>query len=445
MAYKSLQPTLTTYKSLQGSPKISDIYNSLFPSMIPTPPVAPAKTSSGTSGSWGTATRTLPGDTGTYESPIITQKETPVVQQQTPAPVDYSKYTDPVSGKVMSPQEYADFIAKRATGGSIPNYAGNSLTQGPQTTEQLTSTATDLNNQRNDIAVGETDPYKAASQSGIAYSPAELSAIEKAYAGIYDPAIKDVYAKLDKKAKEDASALDLKNQLALQAQKHKDDIELKQTASGTSGSGLGGTYVPGENPTVDAWAQRIFDGASKITDIPAASGLRNAVTVALQAYGNQANGKPTTTEIGLQTLDAAKRLKKMFDAGQGTSSVGGSRIFGYGAFPPPGTDAANFTNLFNTLIANRSLEGVKFLKGQGQVSDAERLLLKNAMSELNLSQGETAFGDSLQAIIDKLEGNKPAAGETGGSTGFQVTDPDGGIHTFPDQASADEFKKAIGQ
>lgn len=447
MAYKSLQPTPVTYKSLQGSPKISDIYNSLFPSMVPTPPVAGGSTG-GASGSWGSATRTLPGG-DTYNSPVITQKQDPVVQQQPapqqPAGVDYSKYTDPVTGKVMSPQEYAEFMARRVTGGSVPNYAGDSMTKGPQTTAQLTSTATDLNNQRNDIAVGATDPYKAASQSGIAYSPTELAAIEKAYAGIYDPAIKDVYAKLDKKAKEDAAALDLKNQLALQAQKHKDDIELKRTPSGADGAGTPGSYVPGANPTVDAWAQRIFDGASKITDIPASSGLRNAVTVALQAYGNQANGKPTTTEIGLQTLDAAKRLKKMFDAGQGTSAVGGSRIFGYGAFPPPGTDAANFTNLYNTLIANKSLEGVKFLKGQGQVSDAERLLLKNAMSELNLSQGEEAFGQSLQAIIDKLEGNAPSTDTSTGSTGgFVVTDPDGGQHTFPTQEAADEFKKAIG-
>ncbi len=96
----------------------------------------------------------------------------------------------------------------------------------------------------------------------------------------------------------------------------------------------------------------------------------------------------------------------------------------------------NFVNLFNTLTANRSLDGVKFLKGQGSVSDAERLLLKQAMSELNLAQGEDAFKSSLQAIIDKLEGN---------GSGITVTDPDGGIHTFTTQADADSFKKAIGQ
>ncbi len=395
-------------------------------------------------------TRTLPNGQGTYQSPVISQPSAPaappaapVVQPPAapaaPAGVDYSKYTDPTTGKILSPQEYANMLASRVTGGSVPNYAGNALTQGPQTTGQLTSTATDLNNQRNDIATGTTDPYGVASKSGIAYSPTDLAAIEKAYAGIYDPALKDVFAKLDKKQKEDASALDLKNQLTLQAQKHKDDMELKGIGTGT-----GGTYVAGANPTVDAWAQRIFEGSSKITDIPASDkGLRNAVTVALQSYGNQADGRPTTTEIGLQTLDAATRLMEMFNAGKGTSTVGTSRLFG-GGISTPGSDSANFVNLFNTLIANKSLEGVKFLKGQGQVSDAERLLLKNAMSELNLSQGEAEFKKSLQRIIDKLEGNK-SPDTTGSSGGFQVTDPDGGVHTFPTQAAADEFKKAIGQ
>ncbi len=181
-------------------------------------------------------TRTLPVTGETYQSPVISQPTTPVAPKpaptvpQSPVPqstVDYSKYTDPTTGKVLSPQEYANMLASRVSGGSVPNYAGNALTQGPQTSAQLTSTATDLNNQRNDIATGTTDPYKTASKSGIAYSPADMAAIEKAYAGIYDPAIKDVFAKLEARQKEDDSARELKNQLYLQAQKHKNDIELK--------------------------------------------------------------------------------------------------------------------------------------------------------------------------------------------------------------------------
>jgi hypothetical protein len=178
------------------------------------------------------------------------------------------------------------------------------------------------------------------------------------------------------------------------------------------------------------------NGTYKASDIPAA--YKGMVAQGMIAAGNQADGKPTTTEIGLQTLDAAKRLMTMFDAGKGTSMVGTSRLFG-GGIATPGSDSSNFENLFNTLLANKSLEGVKFLKGQGQVSDAERLLLKNAMSELNLSQSEPEFRASLQRIIDKLSGGSAAG------SGFSVTDPDGGVHNFPTQAAADEFKKAIGQ
>ena len=68
-------------------------------------------------------------------------------------------------------------LAKRSQGGSVPNYAGNALTQGPQTAAQLTTTARGLNNERNDIATGTTDPYKVGSKSGVAYSPTDLTAI----------------------------------------------------------------------------------------------------------------------------------------------------------------------------------------------------------------------------------------------------------------------------
>lgn len=446
--------------------KISDIFKgynpqtALAPFLNPlsqnfTPPVNPIGPVPTTA-----ITRTLPVSGETYQSPVISQPTVPVAPKVAPVVtspqsptgavgLDYSKYTDPTTGKVLSPQEYANMLAQRVSGGSVPNYVGNALTQGPQTTPQLMSTATDLNNERNDIAVGATDPYGAASKSGIAYSPTEMTAIEKAYAGIYDPALKDVFSKLDKKQKDDAAALDLKNQLALQAQKHKDDISLKQTptsaeasASALSASGQG-PYVPGANPIVDAWAQRIYDGTSKITDIPASDkGMRNAVTVALNANGNQANGKPTTSALGVQALSTAQDLLDKFDSGKGTSAVGASRIFGYGSYPPPGSDAANLVNDFNTLKSQLSLDAVKYLKGQGAVSDAERALLASAVTKLNLTQSDGKDGDfrkTLQGIIDTLKGGQV------NDSGFNVTDPDGGVHTFPTQAAANEFKNAIGQ
>jgi len=119
-----------------------------------------------------------------------------------------SEYINPETGTFYRAEDFAKKVAssvprKGTYGGDIPTYAGNTLTQGPKTAEQLAMEAATLNNARNDIATGATDPYKVASQSGIAYSPEELSAIEKAYAGIYDPAINSALEKLNKKQEED--------------------------------------------------------------------------------------------------------------------------------------------------------------------------------------------------------------------------------------------------
>jgi hypothetical protein len=174
----------------------------------------------------------------------------------TPPALDYSKYTNPATGQPYTPDEYAEVVAKRATASDIPGYAGDTLTQGPQTAEQLARTARELNNNRNDISTGATDPYNVASKSGIQYTPGELAAIEKAYAGVYDPALQDVFTKLDTRKKEDAAEktrldniqkaeLESTNRLKELGVQHKYDVELKKTRSGDykddgAGGGSGG-------------------------------------------------------------------------------------------------------------------------------------------------------------------------------------------------------------
>jgi hypothetical protein len=318
-------------------------------------------------------------------------------RQPAPAPVQqptvdyYAKYRDPKTGKVMTPQEWAVYLGNKVPKGGldVQNYAAGAIANPDQTKEQLNRSAYGMNNARNDIATGTTDPYKAGNKSGIAYSPAELSAIEKAYAGIYDPALSDVFSKLDTKAKQEAADLEQKNKLAQMAKQHEYAMAEKGLTLG--GTGVAGEYVKGANPAVDAWAQRIFDGTAKITDIPASQkGMRDAVVMALQASGNDLAGKPTVTELGKNALAGAQNLLKKFTDRAGTSAVGGTRIFG-GSLAFPGTDKQNFVIDFNNLKDMLSLEGVKYLKGQGQVSDAERRLLADASTKLNLSQSEAEF------------------------------------------------------
>lgn len=269
--------------------KLSDIYSGLFQNPVnPMKNVVPTPLTPGAT-PFTPVERTLPNGGGSYASPVVAQPQTPVPAKapaivtpqagvqaptqpvgNTPTGLDYSKYTDPLTGKILSPQEYADSLAKRVVSGSVPSYAGDALTGGIQTREQIAGRATDLNNERNDIATGTTDPYKVASQSGIAYSPAELSAIEKSYAGIYDPALKNVFAKLEKKDKEDSAALENKSKLEQMAQQHKYDLELK--ALGNNGTGNSNQMTDNERA-----AQTLFQGNQIVKDYNTVVNQKNTI------------------------------------------------------------------------------------------------------------------------------------------------------------------------
>ena len=154
---------------------------------------------------------TLPNQGGNYQAPVFTTTPSaaspiqpmvpakplfapvPKVQGASPTQQPPSPYINPQTGQQYTPEEYANNLATKITlgkgTGDIPQYAGDYLT------------AATLNNARNDIATGTTDPYKVGNQSGINYSPSELKAIESAYAGIYDPAINSALARLDENKK----------------------------------------------------------------------------------------------------------------------------------------------------------------------------------------------------------------------------------------------------
>lgn len=309
----------------------------------------------------------------------------------------------------------------------------------------LAAEARKIGNTRNDIAVGATDPYKVASDSGIAYTPAELNAIEQAYAGVYDPALDSALEKVKAKQATEAAAAGSNDSFTLGKDQTRYDAKGNVIASGPSsssgsGSGGSGTYVPGENPTVDSWAQRISDGNAKITDIPAAqSGLRNAVVVALQSQGTDLTGHPTTTELGKNSLTAAQALLKKLDDRVGTGAVGKTSIFN--AVALPGSENKNFQIDFQNLKDMLSLDGVRYLKGQGAVSDAERALLASAVTKLNLAQSEGDFRTTLTSLINTLANG---SNSTDSAAGGVTVSAGGQTYSFQDQASADAFKKEAG-
>lgn len=413
---------------------------SIFNGQMPSPIVA--NSTPATIG-FTAATRSLPMDTGQYSSPVIQQAQKPVVPQvppaqtnnpgsQGPAPIDYSRYTNPVTGQVMSPQEYAAFLAQRMTGGSVPGYAGDALTQGPQTADQLRTTARGLNNERNDIAVGEADPYNVASKSGIAYSPTELKAIEKAYAGIYDPALNDVFNKLDAKEKQDAADRELKNKLAAMAEQHKYDVALKQTPSGDSTSSIDTSagYVEGADPIVDSWVQRISRGEAKLSDITGVKnqGLKNMVNMGL----NTVKARNAKAGGALTTVNNINNLLQNPDLNNISGFLGQTGITSlFGKAKTAKTE-------YDQIIGAIQLAKAGAIQGQGAVSDFERSVLSAAAAAISRGQSDEEFRDALV----KLRGATMTA--SGIEAPVRVTDPTTG-ETIESKATTEEINDLIAE
>lgn len=212
-------------------------------------------------------------------------KSTPITPTAPTAPeqLDYSKYTNPETGKPYTPQEYADVMAKRVSGGSIPNYAGDVLTKGPQTVDQLERTARELNNARNDIATGTKDPYEVASRSGLQLTPSQLKAVENAYAGVYTPALEDVFSAISnrKKVEEDdrqakirkeEAAAELENDLLKMKTQFEYDKKLKSIVA--PGSGGSGSNQQTDNERA---AQTLFQNNPIVKDYNTIVGQKNAI------------------------------------------------------------------------------------------------------------------------------------------------------------------------
>ena len=155
--------------------------------------------------------------------------------------VNYDKYRDPKTGEIMTPEEYAIYLGNKIPkgNGEITNYAGDALTNPNETAEQLNARATTLNNSRNDIATGAADPYKVGNTSGIAYSPTELKAIESAYAGVYDPALQDVFARLKTTQEAEKQKTDLAQAKEMEVFKTNESIRQWRATTGTNPGATG--------------------------------------------------------------------------------------------------------------------------------------------------------------------------------------------------------------
>lgn len=122
---------------------------------------------------------------------------TSLFNQGTPTLPVVGSSTLPTHVSNADPKAMLESAKKMLAGGDIPAYSSLQFQNTNPSVVQAETTATELNNARNDLATGTADPYKWASQSGIPFTAAELSAIESAGAGVYDPAIDSALARLD--------------------------------------------------------------------------------------------------------------------------------------------------------------------------------------------------------------------------------------------------------
>ncbi len=332
---------------------------------------------------------------------------------QNPIPAQWRR----ADGSIKTPEEIAAEIGgalKSAHGtGDVGKLALEQFGNQDKSAAQLEAEARRVGNTRNDIAVGETDPYKVASQSGIAYTPAELKAIESAYAGVYDPALDTALAKVTEKQSSDKAAADAKNATDLALYKAQLDAAQPYTLSKdqvrydgdgnpiAGGGGAGGnvTYVAGQNPVVDAYVKG-FGTLYKASDIPD----QYKDLVAQGVSGNKPNlSKNSTDAISIiDELSVDPSLKDI----SGFRILNPTSLF-------PGTAVQSTQNLAKQLAGILALQNRTQLKGSGAISDFEFRVLGEASSALGLDDnGRTNLSpDDFKTQLAKLK-LKLQVGET---------------------------------
>lgn len=305
-------------------------------------------------------------------------------------------------GSYKSPDEIAaDIVASlkvSSSGPDVGRLAGAQFSGKDMTTEELATLARRLAATRNDIAVGETDPYGVASRSGIAYTPAQLEAIEKATAGIYDPALDSALSRLEASEKADAEAAEWERELDKMARQHGYDLEKMKLD------------------------QNFQYGLAEYK-------------AALDAKNNAALITPYVEERQQRVVDAASDLRKMAEDNK--------QIFGRSAalFIPQWARSGPFrdfmanldeakSNIFQKEISEMRADS-KTGGALGQVAVQEMITMQNSLGALNMDQTPESIIRNLQAIESsvnryrKAKGLPPLTPSNAPAQSMLVTAPDG--------------------
>lgn len=208
-----------------------------------------------------------------------------------------------------------------------------------------------------------------------------------------------------------------------------------QKNDGTNPTGVTPTTLAGFPPDIQAAAQSIFDGKSKLNEYPSAKRLQ--INQALSKIYTATGGN----ELAQGAYSAILLLEKHPGMAGAIGAKGPTSLFGVFSKPIEGSQAAGFLKALDTLKANIKLVNIKYLKGTGALSDAEGKTLEDAGTSLDPALPEAQFKQELARVkAALLKANN--IDTSGGGTQIKVTAPNGSVYTFPDQASADAFKKS---
>jgi hypothetical protein len=155
---------------------------------------------------------------------------------------------------------------------------------------------------------------------------------------------------------------------------------------------------------------------------------------------NKKGGTSDPTTWGV--LQLAQSLNKDGKMGVFTSRF--NRLMTQGVGSEPGDDARIISLLdkgqLMTTLTMKSHFGATGGRSPQMLEHFEQLAQAGKMDGPTFINGTKAVADYM---LDKSMMIPGQGGKAGGG-GIQVTDPQGGIHTFPDQASAARFKKSAG-
>lgn len=178
------------------------------------------------------------------------------------------------------------------------------------------------------------------------------------------------------------------------------------------------------SPNVKTWADSINSGKATLSD--AQKVLNKKQQTELMAELSKVT--PEASELDKKIAMSIQSLNDMYNSGN-RAAIGKSSAFNYWDWMAiPGTKTKEFIIQYNNLKSLLSLENVKYLKGQGQVSDAERRLLADAASNLNRFSSEETFKKNLDDLMSQFE---KITGYKLGSTGNSWTSPSGNSYNLP--------------